>query len=235
MNWFYLLKTDELREAIKKRDDFLRRYGMSNIRNNYYNLPKELRFIGPLQPLGELRGEKWLDGDYWLTTMGLKDIVNIDIILFLNFEFRKNELVEDYDDVKSEFMDEEWEYYRGYINSLPDVDMEIYILGKTKIFKDGVLEVKDDKHRFALMDFAEIYNQPNNQYKNLTASLFVDNRMQLDEIIDDEYFIKQITDSEIGQEYIKIKLHKHRPHFVVIPKNVKLNKNIMNILRRLKL
>ena len=64
MNWFYLLKSDELEEAIKRRDDYLTRYGMSNIKNIYYNLPKELRFIGPLEPLGELRGEKWLDGDY---------------------------------------------------------------------------------------------------------------------------------------------------------------------------
>ena len=167
--------------------------------------------------------------------MGLKDIDNIALFLDLNFEFRHNELVEDYSDVPSELLDEEWKYYKGYINSLPHVDMTVDVFGKTKTFRDDVLKVKDDKYRFALMDFVEIYNQPNNEYKNLSAYFYVDNEGNLGVPVDDEYFIKQILDSEIGQEYVKIKLSKNRPEFVVMPKNVELNKNIMNILGRLKL
>jgi len=235
MTWFYLLKSDELQEIIDRREKFLERYSVGNKTQNvslrdYYNLPKELRFIGPLQPLGELRAEKWLSGDHSLlyeNARTYREIDEIYLFLYLNFEFRESVKTFVYN---LDF--EEDKYYKGNIVSLPDVDMEIEV---SYYLRFPRLKVKGDKYEFALMDFVEIYNKPNRKYKNLRVEFFVDAEDYLDVEVDDEYFIKQILDSEIGQEHVKIKLNKNRPDFVVMPKNVKLNKNIMNVLRGLNL
>ena len=226
MNWFYLLKSDELREAIEKRDKFLKRYGDGNSRNNYYKLPKALRFIGPLQPLGELRGEKWLDGDWYLSGKPsydmLKDIRAIDLTFTFPFNFEKDE---------SENKD-----IIGYISGPTYTNIEVEILGTERIF-NNYLGIKQGKYKFAIMDFIEIYNQPDNKYKNLRA--YIDLGEEIKQVspnaIDYKYVLKQIIDME-EEENVKIQLYKTvgRPKFVIVRKKPRVIKE-KPMLRRLKL
>tara|TARA_R110002012_G_scaffold262619_1_gene444917 strand:- start:334 stop:1089 length:756 start_codon:yes stop_codon:yes gene_type:complete len=244
-NWFYLLKSDELKEALKRRDDFLKSYGDGNSKNNYYKLPKALRFIGPLQPLGELRAEKWLTGDWYLSGMPsydlLKDIRTIGLTFKLPFEFVKDKMsisgrIIPKDKVKN-VTDKEWDkHYIGFISNLPYTNIEIDILGTERIFHP--LEIKKGKFTFAIMDFIEIYNQPDNEYKNLRAYIDLGDEIEkLGTAIDYEYFLKQIIDMEEGEEYVKIKLNNSKvstPKFVIIRNQPQLIKE-KPMLRRLKL
>tara|TARA_R110000823_G_scaffold3402_5_gene13070 strand:- start:3692 stop:4411 length:720 start_codon:yes stop_codon:yes gene_type:complete len=232
-NWFYLLKSDELQEAINKRDDFLKRY-RGNSQNNYYNLPKALRFIGPLQPLGELRGEKWLTGDWYLSGkpsyQNLNDIYAISLRLELPFRFIKSYSIDEDPKFRKR------EHFLGFLADLSYTNLHIEVFSKNKLPIQTNLYVKPSYYSQALMDFVEIYNQPDNKYKNLQAYFDLSGKME--EVyhkynMDEEYFLKQILDTE--QENVKIKLNKNSPHFVVMRKHDNNIKNKLKILRELKL
>ena len=241
MKWFYLLKADELQEAINKRSKFYERYGSGSYLDDYYNLPKALRFTGPLQPLGELRGEKWLHGDWILSDNyeRLKDIYAITLRLDLPFIFREGKFNIDYRDIVPKVTDKEWDkHYLGYLaGTHHDFNIEVDVFSETRVPDSSSLGVKPENYKQALMDFVEIFNQPDKNYKNLYAEIGnLDEDLQ--EIyhkynMDEKYFLKQILDSETGQDR-KIKLNEKSPKFIVIPKHVILTNN-KDILRRLKL
>lgn len=239
MNWFHLLKSDKLLEIMDERDNHLKLYGDGNSNRDYYNLPKSLRFIGPLQPLGELRGEKWLHGD-WILSRNyerFKDIYAINLRLDLPFIFSEGEFNIDYRNIEPKVTDKEWDkYYLGFLTGTHyDFNINVEVFSETRVPDTSSLGVKPENYKQALADFVEIYNQPDGSYKNIHTEIRGD---ELEEIynkvfLDEGYFLKQILDSDEGQDR-KIKLNRKSLYFIVIPKHVILI-NEKEILRGLKL